>query len=826
MPAWRRFLFQGLSILLGWGMSLCAVAATEAEQGGVGGIGGEAEIPVVLQLKWTHAFQFAGYYAAEELGFYRQAGLAVQIKAARPGMDTVTEVVSGRADFGIGTSSLLLARANGQPVVVLATIFQHSPLVLVTRREKGTESVHDLAGKRVMLEPQSDELIAYLRREGLGPRGFERQPHTFHSADLITGKVAAMSAYATNEPFFLDEAGFPYQVYSPRSAGVDFYGDNLFTSSQQLADHPERVRAFRAASLRGWDYAMTHPQEVIEIMLRRFPPPGPLPLAKRFLAYEAEHMVPLVRHDLVPVGYTNPGRWRHIADTLAEIGLLSENFSLEGFLYDPAPREGAAEQMVLYRYLAALLTLILLFGGSAAFVLSTNRRLAQSVTSIREAQSALAASEAQFRALADSTTAGIFVLDGQRFRLVNPAMARLSGYGEDELRHMGFDQLVHPDHRQAFRDRGGVSRAGSTASHGEIRIQTKDGESRWLEISTAPVGLDRFGADDTLIGTAFDVTERHRVESELRASRHKFRTLTEGMKDVVWTLDAESLRFLYVSPSVYALRGYTPDEILAAPLDAALTLEGSRQIRALISERAADLRAGHITSETHFTNEMVQPCKNGGSVWTEVITHYVQNEETGRIEVHGVTRDISERKRAEEQVRYLAQHDPLTGLPNRALFADRVAQALAAQRRDGTDLALVFMDLDRFKPINDLLGHAVGDLLLKQVAERVRNLIRETDTVARIGGDEFMILLRAPGDEAETLGVAEKIRCAVASPYTIEGHTLEVSASLGIARAPQHGDNLVVLTQHADEAMYEAKSRGRNAVVLYQATEDLATEGA
>ena len=217
---------------------------------------------VTLQLKWTHAFQFAGYYAAQAQGYYRDAGLEVRIVQAQPGTDTVKTVLDGQAHYGVGNSSLLLTRHAGQPVVALAVIFQHSPLVLVARQIQTLQGVHDLKGKRVMFEPHSDELRAYLKQEGLDTATLHEIPHSFNPIDLIEGRVDAMSVYITNELYYLNKANLPYQIYTPRAVGIDFYGDILFTTEQEIAAYPERVAAFRAASLKGWQYAMAHQEEI------------------------------------------------------------------------------------------------------------------------------------------------------------------------------------------------------------------------------------------------------------------------------------------------------------------------------------------------------------------------------------------------------------------------------------------------------------------------------------------------------------------------------------------------------------------------------------
>ncbi|PKL76177.1 MAG: diguanylate cyclase, partial [Candidatus Melainabacteria bacterium HGW-Melainabacteria-1] len=230
---------------------------------------------VTLQLKWKHQFQFAGYYAAIEQGYYREAGLDVKLREAGVGEDPVDRVLTGQAEYGVGTSELAVMRAQGRPIVLLAPIYQHSPLVLLvrTRQPGGPEqalSVHDLKGRHLMIEPQSAQLFAYLKGEGLSPEQLRISAHTHSIQALIRGEVDGMSAYATDEPFLLQQAKVPFTQLSARSGGIDFYGDSLFTSEARLRAQPEQVRAFRAASLKGWEYALKHPEEIIRLIHSRY----------------------------------------------------------------------------------------------------------------------------------------------------------------------------------------------------------------------------------------------------------------------------------------------------------------------------------------------------------------------------------------------------------------------------------------------------------------------------------------------------------------------------------------------------------------------------
>ncbi|MBL0266635.1 MAG: ABC transporter substrate-binding protein [Leptospiraceae bacterium] len=286
-----------------------------------------------LQLKYLHQFQFAGYYAALEKGYYANAGLDVNITESFNGNPVVENVLSRKVQFGVGSSSLLLERNAGKPLVVVAVIFQHSPYVLLTPSRGATQTIHDIAGRTIMLAAQSEELIAYLKKEGINIDSLTKEKHSFNPDDLINGKVYGFSAYVTNEPDYLDKAHFAYNAYSPRSAGIDFYGDNLFTSEGEIKEHPSRVKAFREASILGWQYAMTHQEEIIDLILSKYSKRN----HREHLQYEAKQMMALLQPVLVEMGYMNPGRWKHIGEVYSELGMLPKNFTLEGFLYEPNP---------------------------------------------------------------------------------------------------------------------------------------------------------------------------------------------------------------------------------------------------------------------------------------------------------------------------------------------------------------------------------------------------------------------------------------------------------------------------------------------------------
>jgi diguanylate cyclase (GGDEF)-like protein len=295
-------------------------------------------VPVRLQLKWRHQFQFAGFYTALEKGYYREAGFAVTIIPATPGTDPVETVLRGEAEFGIASSELVLRYAKGDPVVVLASIFQHSPLTLFVRGDAGVNAVRDLAGRKVALASWETEIFAYLQREQVPLEGLHLTQHDYTVDTLVQGRVDALAGYETDESYYLQQSGGRYRQFTPRSSGVDFYGDTLFTTRALVARRPEWVQAFRAASLRGWEYALAHQEEIAALIHAKYAPD--LPVEK--LRFEAERMMPLVRSDLVEIGHTHAGRWQHIFDVYRELGLApgGADVDVPGLIYhSPRPAD-------------------------------------------------------------------------------------------------------------------------------------------------------------------------------------------------------------------------------------------------------------------------------------------------------------------------------------------------------------------------------------------------------------------------------------------------------------------------------------------------------
>ncbi len=320
--------------------------------------------------------------------------------------------------------------------------------------------------------------------------------------------------------------------------------------------------------------------------------------------------------------------------------------------------------------------------------------------------------------------------------------------------------------------------------------------------------------------------ERSLVAKTISEHEEHFKLLTEDVADVVWKADSK-LFITYISPVDQRLRGYRADEVLGRHMFEMLTEEGIATVLKITAQRRQAELEGK--PDESMTFEVQHRCKDGRLLWGEVQSRPVRDADGVITGYHGITRETTERRQLEDQVRQLAFYDPLTQLPNRRLLGDRLGQSMAASQRKDGHCALMVLDLDNFKPLNDTHGHLVGDLLLIEAAHRLTGCVREIDTVARFGGDEFVVLLSdLSADRSEATAqaavVAEKIRICLSTPYllkvkqltqTPETVTHHSSASIGAVLYLGQQARPEDIFKWADAAMYQAKDAGRNAIRFY-----------
>jgi diguanylate cyclase (GGDEF)-like protein/PAS domain S-box-containing protein len=312
-----------------------------------------------------------------------------------------------------------------------------------------------------------------------------------------------------------------------------------------------------------------------------------------------------------------------------------------------------------------------------------------------------------------------------------------------------------------------------------------------------------------------------RIANQLENSEKMYRYLVDSSPDIIYTLNHEG-RFTFINDRAYQLLGYKREELIGQHYSILVHEEDLERARYVFNERRVDERASRnvelrlkchagANQERTFNNTLM-------TISLNAIGMHVPDQEVRKLEfygTYGVARDITDRKRAEEVISYQAYHDILTDLPNRILFKDRLGLAVIQAKRKQTELAVMFIDLDRFKLVNDTLGHVKGDELLQQAARRLKECLRRGDTLARQGGDEFTIVLPELRDRDDASMVADKFLECLQEPFDLDGHAVHISASIGIAIYPAHGESIDELLRHADIAMYQVKGQGKNGHAFY-----------
>ena len=935
---------------------------------------------VNLHLKWYHQFQFAGYYAAVAQGYYQDEGLALNIIEGGADKNALEALLSGQVQYAITDAEVLLDRLQGRPIVAIAAIFQHSPYIILSRADRGIRSIGDLAGKKVMFEDGQGgmQFKAMLMREGLHVSDLQPLPHSWNLEDLIDGKVDAISAYATAEPNQLRARNIKPAILHGKDYGVDFYGDTVITNETEAHEHPLQVEAMVRATRKGWEYALSHPDEIIDLILQ-MPGVQARGITREVLKQEHETMRPYILPDVVEIGHMNAGRWQHIAEAFVQLGVAPKDYDLDGFIFQP---ETHRQAKVLRWAIATVLVIALVIGVIVLWNLQMRHRVSRQTAKLeaevaqrKRAEIALQTSEKLVRLTFDAAAAGIAMstLDGRTI-LANPAYCEVVGYTEAELHDIDQLDITHPDDvernakllndlligkaehfviekRYIRKDRSTVwvkvsvsllrdadgepanlirivenidqqkqletfkliqnkilehiaegaklkevlnalvelveaqypdslcsillldeqqqtlhtgaydrlpqeymqalegvkigSGVGScgTAAFERRRVIVTDiaNDPLWKDYKELAMGyglracwsvpvmssrqqvlgtfavyslvphepnpqeLELLSSSSHLAGIAI---ERHLAEEHLRLLENSIATLN----DIVLISEAEPFdepgpRIVYVNEAFERITGYSREEVIGKT---PRILQGANTQRSELDRIHAALQKWEPVRA-----EVINYKKNGEEFWLELNIVPLADETGWYTHWVAVERDITERKRAEQEIQHLAFYDPLTKLPNRQLLMDRLEQQLASSMRSEHGGALLFIDLDNFKLLNDSHGHDMGDLLLIQVAKRITDAVRSSDTVARLGGDEFVVILdnlSVNETEAATQAqsVAEKILQSFHDPFRLKGLEHHTTPSIGIASFGRAVVRVDEILKHADLAMYQAKAAGRN----------------
>ena len=315
---------------------------------------------ITLQLNWLNQFQFAGYYVAKEKGFYNNVGLDVDIKEFTVNTHLVEMIKNKKADFAIGSSSLLIDRINGADVIALGAIFQESPLMLLVKKDSNINSVKDLKNKKIMITndaANSASILAMLSANGLRESDFIRQEHSFNIEDLINGNSDAMASYISNEPILLKDKDIEYNIFHPKDFGFDFYNDILFTSSEFIKNNPKLTKDFYDATIKGWKYAFDNVGETAEIIFNKYNSQNKSLI---HLVKEGEILKKMAYIYDEDIGHLDGKKLKNIISVFKLVGLVNKDTDINAFIYDGNPHKLMTFEFTHQQESLILLTMIFL----------------------------------------------------------------------------------------------------------------------------------------------------------------------------------------------------------------------------------------------------------------------------------------------------------------------------------------------------------------------------------------------------------------------------------------------------------------------------------
>jgi len=427
------------------------------------------------------------------------------------------------------------------------------------------------------------------------------------------------------------------------------------------------------------------------------------------------------------------------------------------------------------------------------------RGVARDISAIKAAEREVVESRRHLEAVINTVPTPISVKDEHhRFLIVNDAFCEWAGHPRERLIGGNGRMVLGDEQHERVRNTDAEALTSSEPIEYEARYKVGNRDTWTLVRKT---GLTRTGGQRVIVSAFIDITNLKAIESQLRLSERRFRDFAEAAGEYVWETDAAG-RFTFVSSRVQSVIGYEDAELIGHT--------GAEFMPPWEYERVLMwIRDNHAEDGSFRDLEHRFVTRSGEVLWVQVNAVSLYDAHGKFQGYRGTCRNITDRHKAEERISYLATRDPLTDLPNRLLFNDRLEQGLVNARRKREALALMFIDLDRFKNINDSLGHHVGDLLLQEVAARMQACVRRGDTLSRLGGDEFVVTLEGLQHAEDAAQVAQKIIQSLARPMEIGGHILTTSCSIGISIFPADAEDSATLMKNADTAMYHAKEKGR-----------------
>ena len=615
---------------------------------------------VVLQLRWDHQFQFAGYYAAQWQGFYKEAGLDVEIRSAvrenRKIVNAVTEVSDGRADFGIGAADILVARDKGKPLVVLSSVFQRSPVSIITRRAANVMSPADLSTLTTDYVPgdlSAVEMRAMMMAEGIDITklpSFKHLDRREQAYELFArGVIDAYPGFIWTSLWSAKEQGIDVSVLSPSAYGIDFYGDSLFTHQALAENNPELIQRFVEASMRGWEYALENQEQIADRITQDMDRKFPIKDIQGFNRFQAKEVLKLTLFPLINLGHINPERWRRMHETLRNFGILKGAFEEQDVIFDPERREQERWAQIKEWIVVGGALSVLLIGG----VLMWNRSLSHQVEAatakvliahdaleerVKERTEELNANKERLASTFDAIDEGVWDWNIKTKEVIFSAnWPRIFGYTLEEVEPQvqTWLDLLHPDDMSTVMNRVEDHFEGRAPIYqSEHRMRHKDGQWLWVLDRGKVIERDEQGHPVRMVGADLDITKRKNAEETLR----KLSRAVDQSPSAIFITDTDGV-IEYINAKFTDMTGYRATDAIGGTPRLLKSNDTSSEV---IEELWSTIKSGH-----EWRGEIQDQRKDGSHFWAYETIAPVKDE-SGKITHFVATHeDISKRKDAE-----------------------------------------------------------------------------------------------------------------------------------------------------------------------------------
>lgn len=730
---------------------------------------------VSLQLDWLHQFQFAGYYVAQEKGYYKNNGIDVDIKEFNFNINLLDDVLNKSSEYAVGKSSLIIDRLENKKVILLAAIFQNSPMVLISLRKSNINKPNELINKKVMLTPDARSaasINSMIISQGITLEDIKFQAHSFKLEDLINGKTDAMGSYLSNEPYQLSQKNIEFTVHNPSDYGFDFYGGLLFTSEYELNNNPARVRSMYKATLKGWEYAFNNVEETAKLIFNKYNTQNK---TLDSLIYEGEVLKRLSKVEKGLLGNIDIKKIDEIKRLYLLLGLnkTNSNFKLNNLLYD-------VNKITLSKKEQEYLN-----NNKLTFITNSN-----------------------FPPFTINNKKGLSGIEIDTWNLINKKLKLSSNFRiiNDDTQSIKEINLNQNSIKFAFSNNVLNKKAKKTQTISSIKIgiaSLKDKEfiSDLAELNGKKVAISKKSSFFESIKNDYPEIKFIQIKNlkdglEL-ITQEKVFALIGKLPTLSYTISQNGLTNIKIAGT---LKKRFNTKLLVNSENEILLNILNKTIESISDEEINKIQNKYYSVIYQTSKDYTWLFKVVLPLLFVIFIIFISNRK--------LNKEIIKRKKIEKELNLVANIDSLTNIYNRRKIESLYNREINRVRRYKRELSIIFFDIDNFKLINDQLGHAIGDEVLIKLSIVVKNNIRSSDFFGRWGGEEFIIILPET-DKLKATNVAHILKEKVNSTdFNIER---SVTCSFGVSEFVETDSGDSLLTR-ADGAMYYIKRNGKNDV--------------